>query len=58
VALGRRLVQPIIPGRLTWLPPPAPLRRGDTHTKFAIGRENPVTNSSGMNLDNRRLPEG
>jgi hypothetical protein len=42
VALVRRLVQPVSPGRLTPLAPPAPLGRRYPHTKFAIGRENPV----------------
>ena len=42
VALGRRLVQPALPGRLTPLTPPAPFSRSDTHTKLAIWSEHPM----------------
>ena len=36
----------------------APLGRGHPHPVQAARRKNTVTNSSGMNLDNRRLPVG
>ena len=42
VALGWRFIQPALLGRLTPLAAPAPLRRRDTHTKFAIGCEHPM----------------
>ena len=42
VALGGRLVYPVLPCRLTPLASPAPLRRCHTNTKLAIGCENPV----------------
>jgi hypothetical protein len=36
MALGRRLVQPVFHGRLTWLTPPTPFGRRYTHTELAI----------------------
>ena len=39
MALSRRLVQPVLPGRLTPLASPAPLRRCHPDTKLTIGRE-------------------
>jgi hypothetical protein len=61
MALSGRLVQPVFPSGLTPLAPPAPPHRYHPHTKFAIGMvrqsaENPVTNSSGMNLDKCSFP--
>jgi len=42
VALGGRLVYPVLPCRLTPLASPAPLRRCHPDTKLAIWSENPV----------------
>lgn len=42
MALVRRLVQPVSPGRLPRPAPPAPLGRRHPHTKLAIGCEHPV----------------
>ena len=61
MALGGRLVQPALPGRLTPLASPAPPGRCYPHTKLAIrmvrqSDEHPMTNSSGMNLDSFSWP--
>jgi phosphoribosylglycinamide formyltransferase 2 len=42
VALGGRLVQPVLPGKLAPLASPSPPRRRNTHTKLAIGGEHSV----------------
>jgi len=42
VALRRRLVQPIFPGRLTLSAPPTPFGWSYPHTKLAIRSKNPV----------------
>ena len=55
MALGRRLVQPVVPGGLMPLASPTPFSRRDTHTKFAVRSQHP-RQIHRSEFDKRSLP--